>query len=615
MRKISFHAAAFFSVCILSLGTLSLFAQTAAQPTVVPGVPSAVTMNLVAEVNGDKISRSDLAAECLRLHGESELSEKIRKKIIEQACVQNNIAITQAEINAEIERMAATLDMSAKDWLDLMQNERNIKPQQYMDDIITPILSIKKLAGPQIKATEEEIGREWDTRYGPAVQVRQIMLRTREEAEKVWAEVKANPASFPSVAKNRSTDESSRPYGGLVHPIRRYTINPAIEQMLFSLQPGEISPVVEFTSEAFMVFRCEQFFPSQNVDIEAVREQLVKTIEDKKIREISDTVFGKIQNQAQIEVLLGQPQLMAQRPGVAAMVNGQPLTLHDLSEHCLARFGETVLEDMISRLIIEQACRKNNLVITEADIDAEIRQMAIKHLPLLADGQPDIARWMQMVLRENGVSEIVYRTSTIWPMIALKKLSQNRVTVSEEEVQKSFVSTYGEKVRCLAIMFPATEQRRAMEVWNKASAHRTPEYFGDLAEEYSFDGPSRTARGVIPPISRYSGAPELENEAFNLAPGEISSLFHFDDSLIILYCLGRTEPNVTDLESVRAEIMAHLYEMKQQIAMAQYYDELYRQMACDNYLSSQSQHPELEKRLQENATLPSQATLPTPAAQ
>ncbi len=58
------------------------------------------------------------------------------------------------------------------------------------------------------------------------------------------------------------------------------------------------------------------------------------------------------------------------------------------------------------------------------------------------------------------------------------------------------------------------------------------------------------------------------------------------------------------MESVRAEIMAHLYELKQQIAVAQYYEELYNQMACDNYLSSQTKNPELEKLLQENQPTP-----------
>lgn len=585
-------------------------AAPAARQPVAP-VAATVSIDLVAEVNGDKIMRGDLAAECLRLHGEAELNDMVRKTLIQIECHQRKIVIPQEEIKAEIERMARTFGMSSQDWLDLLKNERNIQSSQYTNDIIWPILAIKKLAGPQIKATEAEIRREFDARYGPAVQVRQIMLGSLEEANRIHAEVSANPDSFASVAKNVSLDTASGPYGGLVHPIRRHSVDPVVEQVVFSLKPSQISSVVQFAPQVYMIYRCEQFLQPQDVDIEKVRSQLVMKIEDQKTRKVSEEVFGDLHKRAKIDFVFGNRELMARMPGVAAVVNGYQITTQKLAEHCLDRHGELVLDDMISKLIIEQACKRNNLVITDADIDAEIRQMAMQHLPLLENGQPDIPRWMKMALDENGVSELVYRTNTIWPMLALKRLSRSRVKISEEEVQKSFVSTYGEKVRCLAISFPMTDQRRAMEVWNRANQNRTPEFFGDLAEQYSYDPGSRTSRGVIPPISRFSGLPKLEDEAFSLTPGEISSLIHLDDSLVILYCLGRTEPVATDLESVRTEIMAYLYDLKQQIAVAQYYEELYNQMACDNYLKQQSKNPELERALQQNAP-GGQATVPAP---
>ncbi|MDR2439913.1 MAG: peptidylprolyl isomerase [Planctomycetaceae bacterium] len=552
---------------------------------------------LVAEVNGDKIMKTDLAGECLRLYGMEELKDLIKKFLIQLECSRRNITVTQQEINNEVERMAKTFKFSTQEWLDLLEKERGMTSEMYMEDIIRPILAIGKLAGSRMNITETEIQHEMNARFGEAVQVRQIVLGSRKDAEKVWNDLNANPESFPSIAKNRSLDPASQPYGGLIHPIRRGTVNSEIEKVVFNLKSGEISPIIEWPAGQFLIFRCEQHLQPQNVDQEKVREQLITKIRDVKTRSAAEDVFRELQNRAQVDIIFGNPARMAQVPSVAAIVNGQNIDQTYLSDICLKRYGKSVLSDMISKLIVEQACRKQNIVILDADIDREIREMAIKYLPLRQDGSPNIELWMKMKTEESRMPPEVYRTNTVWPVLALKRLSRSLVQVTEEDIQRGFESNFGKKVRCLAIVFDLKDQRRAQEVWEMANRNKTPENFALLAEKYSMDPESRIARGVIPPISRYSGQPTLENEAFGLLPNELSQIIQVDENWVILYCLGHEEPAITNINDVKADLVADIFEKKQNIAVAKYYENLLHHAAIDNYLTGESRNPEIEKAM------------------
>jgi len=180
------------------------------------------------------------------------------------------------------------------------------------------------------------------------------------------------------------------------------------------------------------------------------------------------------------------------------------------------------------------------------------------------------------------------------PVLALKRLTRDQVKVTQEELQKSFEANFGHKVRCLAIYFRGNDHRRAQEVWQMANRHRTAENFGDLAEHYSFEPNSRLNKGVIPPIARHCGRPELEKEAFSLKPGELSQIIQVEDQLVILFCVDYVAPLTVKLEDVQADLVADIHEKKIQVAIARYFEKLYEQAVWYNYLTGESQNPALE---------------------
>jgi parvulin-like peptidyl-prolyl isomerase len=179
-----------------------------------------------------------------------------------------------------------------------------------------------------------------------------------------------------------------------------------------------------------------------------------------------------------------------------------------------------------------------------------------------------------------------YRRDSVWPSVALKKLVGDKVEVTNEDVQKGYEANYGPRVRCRAIVMD--NLRRAQQVWEMARKNPSEEYFADLAEQYSVEASSRALRGEVPPIQRHGGQPVLEKEAFELKPGELSSLIQVDSRYVILFCLGRTEPVQVDFAAVRDLIYQDVHEKKLRLAMADSFEKLQDQATIDNYLEGTS---------------------------
>ena len=559
---------------------------------------------IVAEVNGDKINRNSLAAECLQLHGADELQDLIGNTLIRLECERQKITITAVEINDEILRQAQAVDLDSEQLLKYIQEQRGMSPEQYRQDVVWRLAALKKLAGQRLVITDAELQREYEKNYGPAVKVRHIVLASRAEAEAVLAAVKQNPETFAPVAKNRSIDPVTQPLGGMLRPIRRHSYNPEVENILFALKPGEISSVIDFPLGHFSIYKCEEHLQPHDVDFAAVRQRLKLQMQNTKLPQVGNEVFRELQSRTQVQIVFGEPALYQRYPGVAALLDGQPaISQEELADACVRKHGKEVLGDMINRRIVEQTCKREGIIIAEQDIDKEIQEMAIKYLPLLPNGAPDVNLWLRRATEDSGLSVPMYRKNVIVPVLSLKRLTRPQTNVTEEEIRLAFEANYGQKVRCLAIFFNANDQRRAMEVWNMANQHKSEESFADLAERYSFHPESRLGKGAIPAIARHCGNPELENVAFALKPGELSHIIQVDDNLVILYCLGYVDPLPVNLDEVRIDLFAHIFERKQQVIVARHFEKLREQAVIENYLTQESQNSAVERAMREETNL------------
>jgi len=109
----------------------------------------------IAIVNGQVISRQQLADECVARRGKEVLETLINRTLIEQALKRNQQEVTAAEIEQEIENVAQRFGIGRKAWLQTLDKERGISPGQYAREIIYPALALRKLSTGRVTVTEK----------------------------------------------------------------------------------------------------------------------------------------------------------------------------------------------------------------------------------------------------------------------------------------------------------------------------------------------------------------------------------------------------------------------------------------------------------------------------
>lgn len=259
---------------------------------------------------------------------------------------------------------------------------------------------------------------------------------------------------------------------------------------------------------------------------------------------------------------------------LAAMVNGQPILLADyqqlLAEYeaalvgrgfdldteegkqMLAQAGRQVLDVMIEQLLIEQAAEREKVTVTDAELDAII-QRDIEE----GGGAEKFATWLQA----NGWTEEDYRQRLRSQLLTSKMIE--RVTAN--------VPTTAEQVHARHILL--TSEAEAQNVLNQLLAGAD---FVVLTQQYSQDEATKANGGDLGFFPRgILLAPEVEEAAFSLQPGQISGVVKSQFGYHIVQVLER----VTD-RPLSEDALGALRDK----AFRQWVDELWAVATIERYV-------------------------------
>lgn len=559
-----------------------------------PKNPMEALPKVVAVVNGQTISRDQLGDACLRRYGSLVLDNLLNKHLILQACSAKGINITQGDVNDEINRVSQKFGLTTKLFLQSLQEERDISPEQYASEIVWPMLALRALAAEKIQVQPDEIERVLQSEYGPKVQVRMIAVAQGDKAQQLYAQATANPDQFRRLAKEHSDDAVSASVEGLLPPIRRNSGDDQLELIAFQMRPNEISPVFQI-GEMHVFLQCVRHYaatPPNAQLLPSIQQRIHDQIRDQRLGVAADEIFAKLQESSKVVPVIGNPDLEKQYPGVAGFINGQPVSKDHLASQCIARHGRPILRGEIDRLLLTTALKAANKTIIQPDIDAEIGRAADLAGYIKPDGSPDSAAWLNNIMQEEGVTLELYIEDAVWPSVALKKLVEDSVTVTEEDLQKGFESNFGPRAEVLAIVL--SNQRTAQEVFAKARENTSEQSFGELAAQYSVEPVSRSNFGKIPPLRKHGGRPALENVAFELKPGEVSGVVAWGEQFAILYKQGETTPVVKEYAAVREELHKEILEKLLRQAMFEKLDAIKAAAQIDNFLEGTAQAGEVK---------------------
>jgi len=145
--------------------------------------------------------------------------------------------------------------------------------------------TVRKDLAEKVDVTPEEIRDYCDKHseqqsHGKQVQVRQILLSTKKQAEKVLAQIKEG-GDFAALARLYSTaPESSK--GGDIGYVSRGELPEALEKAIFSLQLNKVSPVTKTPYGYHIIKAVGKRLPGK-IDMDEWIDEIREKVKEKKV--------------------------------------------------------------------------------------------------------------------------------------------------------------------------------------------------------------------------------------------------------------------------------------------------------------------------------------------
>ena len=280
-----------------------------------------------------------------------------------------------------------------------------------------------------------------------------------------------------------------------------------------------------------------------------------------------------------------------------ATVNGEAITRQQLSDECIARKGEEILETLVNRKLIDQMMRAKKIEVTAAEVDAEIERVAQTVAGVSKE------QWLRSLAKERNISPAQYSRDIIYPAMALRKLAAPRVQITDQDIKDALESQYGDKLVYRMIMSNSVDHAKLL--WEDLK--KNPGRFENLARTspYSVD-PATRAEGGKPtngPLARHSyprevsdrvfaqlvdGDPDDKNPEHKPKDGDISGPIQVTDQMWVVVkreAVLPSKPYDASNPAIDKQIRESIFESKIQQHMEELFSEMSRTAAIENKLT------------------------------
>lgn len=253
----------------------------------------------VAKVNNVDITRASLYDEMVKAGGQQTLDSLITLEVIRQEMDKQSLAVTEEDINKEIDSLKATFP-SEEDFNATLE-QRGMTLDELKEQATTQI-QLKKLLGDKVQPTDEEIKETYDMykdSYATPEQIRasHILVETKEEAEKIKEQLKQG-ADFAEIAAEKNPD-ATKDRGGDLSYFGRGQMDPAFEEAAFKLEIGEISEPVQ-TSFGYHLIKVTDKKEATNPTFEDKKDEIREQLVNQKVYEQANAYVQDLKNQATI---------------------------------------------------------------------------------------------------------------------------------------------------------------------------------------------------------------------------------------------------------------------------------------------------------------------------
>jgi foldase protein PrsA len=251
----------------------------------------------VASVNGQKISRTEFDS---RLEsgpaGKQVLNQMVQGVLIDQYAKDNNIQIADADVQKKEDEIKGKYPPG--------QFDQILKAQGLTEDDVRRILRqqlvIEKAVGKNITVSDADIKSYFDKNHAmldkpEQARARHILVADQKTANDVEAKLKSG-AKFEDLAKQYSTDPSTKDKGGELGFFGRKQMVPAFEQAAFSQKIGTVGPPVK-SPFGYHIIQVEERKPAEKATLassrDTIKQQLLQQQEAQQVPVFLQTLRSK----------------------------------------------------------------------------------------------------------------------------------------------------------------------------------------------------------------------------------------------------------------------------------------------------------------------------------
>jgi foldase protein PrsA len=241
----------------------------------------------VASVNDQKITRAQFDSKLeASPTAKQVLTQLVQQALIDQYGTDNKIDVSQAEIDKKLTEIKAKYPPGQFDQILKQQGLSDADVQ----NILRQQIIIEKAVAPNVHVTDADVAAYFAKNHTlldkpEQVRARHILVADRATADAVEAKLKAG-VDFATLAKQYSTDASTKDKGGELGFFGRGQMVPAFQDAAFALPVGAISAPVK-SPFGWHVIQVEEKKPAQKATLAAssaqIRDQLTQQQEAQQV--------------------------------------------------------------------------------------------------------------------------------------------------------------------------------------------------------------------------------------------------------------------------------------------------------------------------------------------
>jgi peptidyl-prolyl cis-trans isomerase C len=265
------------------------------------------------------------------------LEGMIVEQLLDEKVKENNIVITDANVDEHLEKAAAQQNLTLKDIKEMMESRG-----QNFDEAKQRLkkgLAYQKLMEAQwtgkINVTDDEAKKYYSenkAKFEMPEQIRashilimpdpnaadpnQAKIKAKEKAENLLKQIKGG-ADFAELAKANSGDTYSAVQGGDLGFFGKSQMVPAFETAAFALKPGQVSDVVE-TQFGYHIIKLTDRKDANTMPFEQAKDNIVQMLTQNKQADFAEGYVKSLKAKAKIVYPPGKEPQEASKPTVDA---------------------------------------------------------------------------------------------------------------------------------------------------------------------------------------------------------------------------------------------------------------------------------------------------------